>query len=379
MIDDALFITGTQRSGTTLLEKLLTSQEQISILSQPFPLLFVEVKRAFLRSLGVGDERYPLGHLFAESRDDSTSLDRFLREWRTSRNELEALFAQMDHYSGQYTRFAPDRLDGALSEISADDDFAAVVRKLDRFLALDRGARWVGNKETFCEQLVPFLHRRGFRCAIIIRDPRDVVASLNHGRGHKFGGEIKPTLFNIRSWRKSVAMALTLEGQPRFHWCRYDDLATDPAGAMSRLAEALQIGEIDPVRLTELRDTAGVPWSGNSSFTQHRGVSTASIGVHRTVLPPDVAEEIEATCLPELRLLGYETTMTTADALRVMQRFREPYGISRRGMERDAATPENAALEAERLQRLIRGAGNDSRRWFLFDRAEARLREALPA
>ena len=67
MTDDALFVTGAQRSGTTLLEKVLASQPGISMLSQPFPLLFVEVKRAFLRSLG-NDDPYPLGHLFRERR-----------------------------------------------------------------------------------------------------------------------------------------------------------------------------------------------------------------------------------------------------------------------------------------------------------------------
>jgi Sulfotransferase family len=47
-----LFVTGMQRSGTTLLEKLLHAHPELSVLSQPFPLLFVEVKRAFLESIG---------------------------------------------------------------------------------------------------------------------------------------------------------------------------------------------------------------------------------------------------------------------------------------------------------------------------------------
>ena len=48
VIEDALFVTGMERSGTTLLDRLLASQRHLSMLSQPFPLLFVETKRAFL-------------------------------------------------------------------------------------------------------------------------------------------------------------------------------------------------------------------------------------------------------------------------------------------------------------------------------------------
>lgn len=367
--DDALFVTGTMRSGTTLLEKLLGSQQRLTMLSQPFPLLFVEAKRAFLRSQDIENERYPLGHLFLESRYDRAALDGFLGQWRTSYAGMKELFSRMREYSGQGTRFAPDDLATALSQIEPDDDLAAVVAKLDRLLATRPGAEWFGSKEIVCEELLPYLLDRGFRCAIIIRDPRDVVASLNHGRGHEFGGQVRPTLFNVRIWRKSVAFALELEGRPRFHWCRYEDLVADPAQTLSRLAAALQVDPLDATLHSQQ------PWNGNSSFTEHAGVSAASVGVHRNVLPAGVAEEIEAACLPELRLLGYQTSMTKAEAVEVIHRFCEPYAV-RRDLEGDLATPENAALEAERLDRL-RYAGGLSRQWFLFERAETRLRRAM--
>lgn len=347
----AIFITGMQRSGTTLLEKLLAQQPHISMLSQPFPLLFVEAKRRFLRELGGAGDAYPLGHLFNECRYTPADLAAFLSRWRVSRAELEALFAEMSSYSGQYTRFTAEQLDVAFASISGDDDFATVVGKLLRGLAQRPDARWFGSKEANCEELVPYFLEQGFRCAIVIRDPRDVVSSLNHGDGSTYGGAIKPTLFNVRSWRKSVRFALQCESKPHVYWCRYEDLVRDPASIMRELSEHLDL-DLTAVDFTHLRDASGEPWRGNSSHRVHEGVSALSIGTFRTVLPPEVSAFIEAACLPELELLGYQTSLTRADAVRVLHDFREPYVITRKGLEADMATPDNARIEAQRLEQL---------------------------
>jgi len=372
----ALFVTGAQRSGTTLLEKLLGAQPRISVLSQPFPLLFTEVKSRFLG----GSERYPLGHLFLESRYERDAFAEFLGRWSATREELESLFARMRSYSGQNTHFTPDQLNEAFSRIPAGADFADIVHHLDRSLAADPAASWVGSKETICEEYVQPLLQRGFRCAIILRDPRDIVTSLNHGRGRDFGGELKPTLFNVRNWRKSVAVALAMEGHPRFHWCRYEDLVVSPAERLGGLMNALGLGAVDAPSVTgEIRDEAGQVWRGNSSHREHRGTGTGSVGSYRDLLPQEVAEYIEAASLPELQLLGYETTLTRAAATRVLAAFREPYTITRTGMAVDASTPANAAVEGERLERVMSGTNPESSRWFLFPQTHTRLREAFRA
>lgn len=370
MIENTLFVTGAQRSGTTLLEKLLGAQPAISMLSQPFPLLFTETKRAFLAD---GDP-YPLGHLFLETRYDSADFARFLRDWRTSRAELDALFARMQSYSGQYTRFDAAQLNAAISTIADDDDFAGVVGRLDRALARETDAQWFGSKETVCEEYVPPLLDRGFFCAIILRDPRDVVASLNHGRGREFGGDLKPTLFNIRSWRKSVAIALAMSERPHFHYCRYEDLVADPKRELERLAAAFDLGYTNVPG--EIRDDAGLPWRGNSSHGEHRGIGTSSVATYRQVLPPEVAELIEAACLPELQFLGYETSLTREQAARAIESFREPYTITRAGMDSDAYTPANAAIEVQRLER-VSAPDEESARWFVHPEAHTRLRESF--
>lgn len=336
-----LFLTGMQRSGTTLLERLL------GLLSQPFPLLFVEAKRNFLRGLGRSDVRYPLGHLFLEDGYRPEDFHRHLEELRFDGARLQRIFEEMQGFSGQYTR-----VDLSAIPRFPPHGFAELLTSLYRALST------AGSKETICEEFLPYLLDRGWRCALILRDPRDVVASLNHGRGPEYGGRLKPTLFNVRNWRKSVAHALHLEGTPGFLWLRYEDLVADPGAALQTFG---------------LSDFEIRGWTGNSSHGEHIGVSAASVGAYRKVLDPGVARFIEAACLPEMRLLGYPVSLEADEAPDVLRDFVEPYEITREGMETDISSDAN---EIRRLELLGEETDAAVRPWFLFERAHARLKES---
>ncbi len=360
-----LFVTGMQRSGTTLLEKLLGSHPELSVLSQPFPLLFVEAKRAFLREMGEPDAPYPLGHLFLETRYGTGDFAAFLERYRTAPEQLLALFTRMEGYSGQYTRFAPAQLDAAFEQLPAEGGFFGTVDSLYRSLA--QTARLQGGKETLCEEYLPYFLDRGGHCVVILRDPRDILASLNHGKGQEYGGRLKPTLFNLRHWRKSVAFALHLDGHPGFRWLRYEDLVADPLAELQPVAEAFGLAPFTPD--LELRDPSGQAWSGNSSHEAYRGVSPSSVGIHRRLLPPEVSEFAEAACLPELRLLGYSTSLDEAEAPRVLRDFKEPYETRRIDEDSDG--------EIRRIELLREPPSAETVPWFLFERAHARLRETV--
>lgn len=361
-----LFITGMQRSGTTLLERMIAGHPQASILSQPFPLLYVEAKRDFLSGLGRAASRYPLGHLFGECGYRQSDFDGHLARLEFGAARLADVFEQMRGYSGQYTRFDAVALRSALAQ-AGPAGFARLTERLHDALCPGPGAIVKGSKETICEEFLPHLLDSGWRCVVIVRDPRDVVASLNHGRGQEFGGKLKPTLFNVRNWRKSVAYALQLERRERFSYLRYEDLVADPLGSIRNLLESLGLAAV--------RDADLGGWSGNSSHGERSGVSTESVGAHRRVLPAEVARFVEATCLPEMRTLGYATGMGLAEARRVIGGFEEPYDLTREGVVDDLAGAGNAALEIERLDRLDQSPGPESRAWFLSEATHERLRD----
>ena len=61
-----VFATGAPRTGTTLLDKLLSTHPDVLIHSQPLPLLYVRLKRMFLQGLGhqAAAGGYPLNDMF---------------------------------------------------------------------------------------------------------------------------------------------------------------------------------------------------------------------------------------------------------------------------------------------------------------------------
>src|SRR3990172_3039158 len=112
-----LFVTGMQRSGTTLVDKLLTSHSDVSVLSQPFPFLLFEAMRRFLRQLGEEETPLPLGPLFHEERYRPEDLAGFLRQEAIDGATVRRLVDAMASYSGQYTRVYPERLDAVLATL----------------------------------------------------------------------------------------------------------------------------------------------------------------------------------------------------------------------------------------------------------------------
>jgi hypothetical protein len=57
---------------------------------------------------------------------------------------------------------------------------------------------------------------KGIHVVIILRDPRDMIASLNFSERDNATGSDRPVLYSMRIWRKSVATAIAFEGHPCF-------------------------------------------------------------------------------------------------------------------------------------------------------------------
>lgn len=367
-----LFVTGMQRSGTTLTDRLLDAHPGIALASQPWPLLHVAVKRMFIASGGFGDPAYPLGHLFGAPAGTVASFTRFLDDVSIDAELIANVSRDMASYSGRYSR-APLPTDGREASIllphAARRGFAPALRAL---LAPDSpGLRWVGSKETTCEEFIPHLLAAGARVVLVIRDPRDVLASLNHGDGGAWTGAPKPTLFNLRQWRKSVAFAIACRSHPGCRVIRYEDLVLRTDETLGELAAWLGVerwagaGSDEPA------------WRSpdNSSFGSMQGIAAGSIARHREILAEGTIRFIEAACLPELRWLGYATDLDPRDAPEALRAEHDPYVSPRAALAMDATDPPNLARERERLERLTKGDAGDE--WSIFPDVAIALRGAL--
>lgn len=374
-----LLVTGCYRSGTTLLEKLLHAHPASCVASQPFPALYAYVKDLFDESRGIR-RRYPLSHRFLEADYSDGDFAAFLDRRQLIDSDIDAVFGQLaGHVEGHWT---PEIL-GARAEVQPGT-FLEVYRQLMRsVLALfpKAGVRIVGSKEILVEEYAPYLLERGIHVVIIVRDPRDMVASLNFSERDNSTGRDRPVLFSMRVWRKSVATALAFEGHPRFRWLRYEDLVASPRTVMAELGEWLGLTDLpDAVLRGSLRDQRGREWEGNSSFRDQAGVSRTSVGRFRDILPESVQGFIEAVAAPEMALLGYGASGPVATA---MTDYRDPFADVHARFPADySADPQRMRNELGRLQRLTSRptlSDEEARRWFVHPKAYRRLREAVAA
>ena len=367
------FITGFLRSGTTLVEKLVHALPGACVGPQPFPFLYHDTKRAFLRTRGIEDERYPLGHLFGEDRYRLEDFEAFLARHRLTREAVAESFSRMRHYSG-WKLPAIAAHAGSVGGGSFVQVYRALCDGLPRILEREASSL-VGAKEVFCEEFVPYFLDQGVSVVLVVRDIRDVVTSLKFGMGTNYGNLALPLLHVVRQWRKSVAFALELFGVPGFRMVRYEDLVSSAQVQLEELALHLGSPPAPAGAIDELRDQDGRSWEGNSSFAPVRGVSRDPVGRFVGKLPRSWVAAIESLCGPEMRAIGIAPSTESgfdegavADALEGVAREIDPVGAG-------ASLAAEISAERERARLLARGHAveADQRRWFIFPRAYQRL------
>jgi len=235
-----LLITGCYRSGTTLTEKLLHSHPDVCVASQPFPILYFYVKKAFLKAKGL-ERRYPLDHRFLEDGYSQDDFDQFLLSHELTRSDIDTVFDQLEDYKLGLWTPAVLQLRDRISE----GTFWSLFRQITRLLSeiLEKPAAVVrGVKEVLCEEYIPHLLSKGAQVVVVIRDPRDMISSLDFRVRDNMTGDHRPILYSLRAWRKSVAYALACEHHGNMVWFRFEDLVTDLMPQLERLSRDLSKG-----------------------------------------------------------------------------------------------------------------------------------------
>ena len=375
-----ILLTGCYRSGTSLADKLLHAHPQIALASQPFPVLFFHVKAAFDRSIRL-QRRYPLDHLFRNRAYRPAQFHEFLDRFTLTELDIDQIFDGLAQYGeGLWT---PEIL--ACRQHVSSGSFLDVYKQLATQAAtlLGKGhARVHGNKEILCEEYVPYLIGRGVKACIVLRDPRDLIASLNYRARDNLTGARRPILYSLRIWRKSAAILLACRAHPNFTWLRYEDLVRKPHHELSSVTNLL--GVDDPTREqmeSELVDQYGRTWAGNSSFGELHGISEAAVGRFQTILPEAVTAFIEACCFAEMKTLGYRCECLQQFEPEALRGFQEPFPVRHRSFSTDySRRPEHVREELERYRKLSgdRELGEaEKRAWFLYPETWRALRQAL--
>ncbi len=288
----------------------------------------------------------------------------YLKDFLIDKTLCEEVIESMTSFSGQYTRMSNPF---ALLENYKPESVSNFVRNYLRGLDGPE-AKILGLKETWCEEYIPYLLRNGFKSVLIIRDPRDVICSLNYGQGRNYGGRLKPSLFNIRSWRKSVAFSLAMQCEPDFLAIKYEDLVNMPGENLNQVFNFVSVKPPDINSLIyELSDQQGKPWQSNSSHVKSTGVTNASVGKYRELLPQDLIRFIEACCFFEMRVFGYACDLNPGQIPDILRDYSSNEQLERPELESFCWS--NSRCDEEILRWELVQKGDFNPRHFIFKRA----------
>ncbi|MEQ8857305.1 MAG: sulfotransferase [Pseudomonadales bacterium] len=372
-----LFATGAPRTGTTLVDKMLSMHPRIEVLSQPLPLLYVEMKARFLRDHhpGKADEPYPLNDMFRSNHyaiDDFTAyLQTTLIDERFSARILRAMVG----YNGQYTKPAD------WMSFQRDYHAGTLVDYLTgycRRFGAGPETEVIGAKESFCEEFIPYFIDRGACVVQMIRDPRDSIASLLYKGGAPHAGMSRPLLFYVRQWRKSALFALAHRHRAGYWLLRYEDLTAEPAATLNAMVTSLELEPFDASRFDATLTTAdGEPWPSNSSYDATTALSRASVGSHRSVMPPQVCRFIEACCYDDMIALGYTPGIPAQSRRAVLSSHHDDTPLTRAHLACYQWSQAREREELERIDAIERGEFVDD--LFIFPLAFRALESAREA
>jgi hypothetical protein len=356
---DNFFITGQYRSGTTLLEKLINVHSEVIAFSQPCAPLFFHFKDKFNRSKGI-IKPYPITPEFPHEGFSWEELFKFLERDSLLQSDWNTIFQEIVTYKGRQEL----GLENIWQQIK-EDVFCGVFRQILNKLNKGNVAQ-VGSKEILCEEFTTAFLEAGIKCIIIVRDPRDIICSLNFGKGEDFTGKIRPLLYSLRLWRKSVAFSIYNSSSPNFKMIRYEDLVANPELIMKEVFAFLGLEA----------QSVSFDWEGNSSFGKLRSVSISSVGNYKKLLDKKTIKYIETICFPEMKYMGYEVEIPFPDEDTVNS-FQEPFKVSHLNFDPNYSSDDsNRKDEIERIHLMYKDkiTAEEQSRFFYFQQVYNKLK-----
>lgn len=314
-----IFIFGLARSGTNLLARMLDRHPAVSVALDPLMPLFRSLRNAMVAARAPESirQRFSSASPFQDyyfDPDGAILLDLMLAaqaDLPFNQGDLAELRGKVVARATLESPALGARLNG-LAGSSYGDLFHSA---LDIIAGMKAGAAWVGSKEVWALEFVPFLARvfANAHFFVLERDPRAIVASLL-AMAEKDPTQAAHPPSYLRHWRKQMALVRRFETDSALSGrvCRlsFERLATTPEPEARRLCQELGI-DYAP----EMLHLSADGWMGNSSFC-HGGkdVYAETIDRWRQVLPESVVQTADYLCGPEMAMTPYRAATTPKPA-----------------------------------------------------------------
>jgi len=302
LLEHPIFVCGVPRSGTTLLQGLFNSSEEILVLpSEGSYLTSLEPR---IRAL---DEESAVHELTREWIGRLIDVNGGGRHWLLGRSDPGAL---------PYVRFAR-LLRGWAAALAANQHIDRIFRPHLATLLAFRSTSGRGNGERYWLDKTPGneFHAGRLRSVFpkarfvhVVRDPRAVVASrLRLQRQVGLGDRNLHQV--LRQLRRSMEIALRQSSHgtiDRYVVVRYEDLVESPQSAMQGIVDALQLNLASTTFAPVLHDGHRV---ANSSFSidalERETVYRSSLQRHESYLSAAERRAVSASVERIARGLGY--------------------------------------------------------------------------
>ncbi len=309
-----IFITGTSRSGSTLLCKLLNVNKNVLIASDPYLLLFRLLRNAIVQNKFQNIEKFDPKTPLQDYYFDSLNLD-ILDAIQNSNLNIEVdkneFFGILESAIARANFECPDI--ASKMDSLYDSNYGSLFDNALSLIAKLRNAEnkiFVGFKDVWIIEFFSLLAAQYIdaKFIVIIRDPRGSISSMLNMNDTS---QIAHPLSFARHWRKQVAFLLKYQNDPllkdRIYFIKYEKLVSDPKVEVQRLCEFLKIEYSEEMINTEnFSDNSGNTWSGNSTFESNTsGFVSKRAETWKTKLDHKVIKLVELVCGLEMKLLGY--------------------------------------------------------------------------
>jgi hypothetical protein len=348
-VNDTYFlVSGMARSGTTLVDKILDSHDNIRAFSQPIPKLYRHVKSAFFKSIGDNDTYYVLNNLFNNDNYTREQFLDFLENYNISNDVLKAVFKDMEGWSGQSTNFDINEIIKKHKSSKLIDFYKFFIQELNEY----EGINSFGTKEILIEEFVEYFLNNGVKVILIIRDPRDIFTSLNVGVGTDYAGKHRPTLFHLRNWRKSAAIANTFNDHDNCLVLKYEDLVQNYESKISEITTFLNLDKFPTGFFDKgIRGKNNSTWKGNSSTNTHKGIDSSNKNKFQKYLSEQTIAYIEYICKPEMLSFNYELYSKYCNPYN----YSEPFEIGECGLNINMSTSTQELKIEDRRVKVLEG------------------------